>query len=92
MNTAGSVGPWSRFARAPLTLRAYVVFVLVAFALSLSTFYAPSLDLKQANPERFCGRFFKVCDGATRAGRRFSGVCEWGVVLSDRVLVVVFLR
>jgi len=50
------------------------------------------LDLKQANPERFCGRFFKVCDGATRAGRRFSGVCEWGVVLSDRVLVVVFLR
>ena len=44
MNTAGSVGPWSRFARAPLTLRAYVVFVLVAFALSLSTFYAPSLD------------------------------------------------
>jgi hypothetical protein len=53
---------------------------------------APVLGLKQANPERFCGRFFKVCDGATRAGRRFLGVCEWGVVLSDRVLVVVFLR
>ena len=27
-----------------------------------------ALDLKQANLERFCGRVFKVCGGATRTG------------------------
>jgi hypothetical protein len=45
---------------------------------------AGTLILKQANPKRFWGRFFKVGDGATRAGGRFLDVCEWGVVFSDR--------
>ena len=44
MNTVDSISPWYRFARAPLPLQAYLVFVLIALALSSGQFYAPSLD------------------------------------------------
>ena len=44
MNTTVIVSSWFRFTQAPLILRAYVVFALVASGLSLSGFYAPPLN------------------------------------------------
>lgn len=44
MNTTVGVTFWFRFTHAPLILRAYVVFALVASALAFSGFYAPPLN------------------------------------------------
>jgi hypothetical protein len=44
MNTTVIVSSWFRFTQAPLILRAYVVFALVASVLFFSVFYAPPLN------------------------------------------------
>lgn len=44
MNSPGVADRWSRFAQAPLVLRVYIVFVLVASVVGASVLFAPTLN------------------------------------------------